>query len=254
MAVSRPPGSTRAASAGDRADGRGDGGDRLDSGALISRIYSDAGLTGDSPVKRPNRRGEQTRERIVAAATECFSEYGYVRTRIADVVHRAGTSHGNFYRHFASLDDLFLAVLRPGLMEMAAASSGRVGHSTDLASLVESNTQYLRIYARHRHIVRLLREAAAAGQDDGFLQVWLQIRADFVARTRRWLQRLHDAGRIDDVDTGLLAETIGCLTEQMAYVHVGLPTATPRPERITELGRALGEAWFRLLPLTPADH
>lgn len=225
--------------------------DVVDSGDLISRIYSDAGLGEDGPAKRPNRRGEQTRERIVAAATECFSEYGYVRTRIVDVVHRAGTSHGNFYRHFTSLDDLFLAVLRPGLTEMATASSRRSGHSTDLASLIESNTTYLRSYARHRHIVRLLREAAAASPDDGFLQVWLHIRADFVARTRRWLQRLRDADRIEDVDIDLLAETIGCLTEQMAYVHVGLPAATPRPERITELGRALGEAWYRLLPRTP---
>lgn len=224
----------------------------VDTGALISNIYSDAGLTVDNPVKRPNRRGEQTRERIIAAATECFTEYGYVRTRISDVVDRTGISHGNFYRHFPSLDELFLAVLRPGLEELAAASAStrRSGHSTDLASLIESNTTYLRIYARHRNIVRLLREAAAASDNGGFQQVWLQIRADFVGRTRRWLQRLSDAGTIGSVDIDLLAEMLGCLTEQMAYVHVGLPAATPRPERIKKLGQALGEAWFHLLPLT----
>lgn len=219
----------------------------VDEGSIAS-IYRDAGLDDQSPAKRPNKRGQQTRERLIQAATECFTEYGYTRTRISDVVHRAGTAQGNFYRHFTSLDDAFLAVLRPGLEELAAASAKRSGHSTDLTSLVETNTTYLRTYARHRHILRLLREAAAASPNDGFQALWLRLRGDFVGRTRRWLVYLRDAGKIEDVDLELLAETLGCLTEQLAYVHVGLPTTTPRPERIDELGRALGQAWFRLLP------
>jgi AcrR family transcriptional regulator len=216
---------------------------------LITSIYTDAGLQdGEVQSKRSNKRGELTRERIVQAAVECFSEYGYTRTRISDIVHRAGTAQGNFYRHFSSLDDVFLAALRPGLEELAAASTHRSGHSNDPASLIESNTTYLYTYARHRHTLRLLREAAAASANEGFLQLWLRLRGDFVARTRRWLQRLADAGKIGDTNLDLLAESLGCLTEQMAYVHVGLPAATPRRERIDELGRALGEAWFRLLP------
>jgi AcrR family transcriptional regulator len=216
---------------------------------LITSIYTDAGLQdGEVQSKRSNKRGELTRERIVQAAVECFSEYGYTRTRISDIVHRAGTAQGNFYRHFSSLDDVFLAALRPGLEELAAASTHRSGHSNELASLIESNTTYLYTYARHRHTLRLLREAAAASANEGFLQLWLRLRGDFVARTRRWLQRLADAGKIGDTNLDLLAESLGCLTEQMAYVHVGLPAATPRRERIDELGRALGEAWFRLLP------
>lgn len=225
--------------------------DPSSSSGLISSIYSDAGLIGgEGSTKRPNKRGQLMRERLMQAATDCFVEYGYTRTRISDVVHRAGTAQGNFYRHFSSLDDLFLAVLRPGLEELASASSRRSGHGSELTSLIESNTLYLQTYARHRHILRLLREAAAASQNGGFQNLWLRMRADFVARTRRWLERLHDAGEIEDADLDMLAETIGCLTEQLAYVHVGLPATTPRPERIDQLGRALGEAWYRLLPRT----
>jgi len=33
----------------------------------------------------------------------------------------------------------------------------------------------------------------------------------------------------------LLAEALGCMTEQMAYIHIGLPAATPRPERVRQL-------------------
>lgn len=221
----------------------------VDSG-FISALYNDAGLSDDSPAKRPNKRGQQTRERLIQAAGECFIEYGYTRTRISDVVHRAGTAQGNFYRHFTSLDDAFLAVLRPGLEELAGASTRRSGHSTELDSLVHTNTTYLHTYARHRHILRLLREAAAASPNDGFQALWLRLRGDFVGRTHRWLVRLQEADKIEDVDLALLAETLGCLTEQLAYVHVGLPSTTPRLERIDELGKALGEAWYRLLPRT----
>ena len=67
-------------------------------------------------------------------------------------------------------------------------------------------------------------------------------------RTERWLKHLHDQGRIGLTNFRLLAEALGCMTEQMAYVHIGLPAATPRPERIRQLGETVGEVWYRSLP------
>ncbi|PPJ24928.1 TetR/AcrR family transcriptional regulator [Nocardia nova] len=222
----------------------------------VDDAFTDAGLLGaEAPVaKRPNRRGEQTRAKIVQAATECFSEYGYTRTRISDITHRADISQGNFYRHFSSLDDVFLAVLRPGLAELADAMSRRLSNEDEMTVLVDVNVAYLHAYSRHRKVLRLLREAAAASANEGFAQLWLNIRGDFVKRIQRWLQRLQDNGRIGEADTVLLAETLGCMTEQMAYIHVGLVNATPRRERIDELGKAIGEVWFRALPLVHDDR
>lgn len=221
----------------------------------LTEAYTHAGLTdrGTSSGKRPNKRGEATRERIVQAAIECFSEYGYTRTRISDITHRAKTAQGNFYRHFNDLDDVFLAALHTGLQELADATARRTNSSGELEALIDVNITYLHAYSRHRHILRLLREAAAASANEGFQQLWLQLRGDFVARTRRWLQRLHDRGEIGETDFDLLAEALGCMTEQMAYVHVGLPASTPRRERIEELGRALGEFWYRSLPPATND-
>jgi AcrR family transcriptional regulator len=225
-------------------------GEREATRSLVDDIYTHTGLVepdAQTP-KRANKRGELTREKIVQAAIECFSEYGYTRTRISDITHRAKTAQGNFYRHFNSLDEVFLAALRPGLQALADATSRRSSGELDLQTLIEVNTTYLHAYARHRHTLRLLREAAASSSNDGFLQLWLTIRGDFVARTRRWLQRLSDAGQIGETNLDLLAESLGCLTEQLAYVNVGLPASTPRRERIDELGQALGEVWFRALP------
>ena len=88
-------------------------------------------------------------------------------------------------------------------------------------------------------------EAAAASENEGFQELWLNMRENFIARTRRWLAHLSESGRLGDVDIDLTAEALGCMTEQMAYVNVGLPAATPRRERIDDLGRALGQMWYR---------
>jgi hypothetical protein len=94
----------------------------------------------------------------------------------------------------------------------------------------------------------VMREAAAVSGNDGFGKLWLRTRADFVDRTERWLRHLHDQGRIGLADFALLADALGCMTEQVAYIQIGLPAATPRPERIRQLGETVGEIWYRSLP------
>ncbi|NMO04830.1 TetR/AcrR family transcriptional regulator [Gordonia sp. TBRC 11910] len=217
----------------------------------IDAAYTAAGLLdkASTPTKRANKRGEQTHDKLVKAAVDCFTEYGYTRTRISDITHRANTAQGNFYRHFTGLDDIFLAALRPSLQELASARLRPDHAHGELESLIEVNTTYLQAYARSRHMLRLLREAAAASENKGFQQLWLNLRGDFVRRTEHWLDRLEAQGVIEPCNHNLIAETLGCATEQMAYIHVGLPTSTPRRERLEELGTALGELWYRALPL-----
>lgn len=209
------------------------------------------GVVEEPPDKRPNKRGEETRARLVDAASECFAEYGYTHTRISDICHRAGIAQGTFYRHFSNLDEAFIAALLPALDDLARSTEGSRpagAQSASLDALVDTNTHYVEMYARHRDLLRVMREAAAASPNDGFVKMWLRLRAAFVDRTRAWLEHLHDEGEIRKVDFELLAEALGSLTEQMVYVHVGLPTATPRPERLAELGRTIGEVWYRTLP------
>ncbi|WP_081323074.1 TetR/AcrR family transcriptional regulator [Microbacterium testaceum] len=221
--------------------------------AYAQRVLRETGLVDPQATgaKRSNKRGELTRERIVQAATECFTEYGYTRTRISDITHRAGTAQGNFYRHFTSLDDVFLAALGPALDELAHSSGRQSRRLGELEPLIASSTAYLEAYARNRNMLRLLREAAAVGSNDGFRSLWLRVRQDYIDRTVRWLERLQQRGiMLPGEDVDMLAETLGCMTEQMAYVHIGMPAQTPRREQIERLGRALGTAWYRAVPRT----
>ncbi|WP_052460631.1 TetR/AcrR family transcriptional regulator [Microbacterium gorillae] len=219
--------------------------------AYAERVLVESGLLeqGGPLHKRPNRRGEATRDRIIQAAVECFTEYGYTKTRVSDITHRAGTAQGNFYRHFTSLDDVFLAALAPALEDLASPSSRQDRRHGELESLIDASTAYLTAYSRHRHMLRLLREAAAVGSNDGFRTLWLRVRQDYVDRTLRWLERLEQRGVLSPgEDKPMLAEVLGCMTEQVAYVHVGMVPTAPRREELERLGVALGTAWFRTVP------
>src|ERR1700754_2259722 len=53
------------------------------------------------------RSVEQTKERIVEAATAEFSEYGIAGARVDRIVARAGCGKGLVYNYFGSKDQLF---------------------------------------------------------------------------------------------------------------------------------------------------
>jgi len=57
------------------------------------------------------RRGEETRTRILEAAVAGFAEQGYARTGVAEICSRAEVSKGAFYHHFPSKQALFLELL-----------------------------------------------------------------------------------------------------------------------------------------------
>ncbi|MGH8972849.1 MAG: TetR/AcrR family transcriptional regulator [Acidimicrobiia bacterium] len=192
------------------------------------------------------RRGAETRARLVAAAATVFSECGYSAARISDMVRHAGISQGNFYRHFQSKDEILLAVLEGPLDELRRASSGQHRTEVTLADLVAANRAYFSSYARHRHLVRVMREAAATNPEFG--RLWLNVRRGFVERTVHWLERLQAEGQLEpDANLPMLAETLGSIVEHLAYVHIALPPELPRAEHLSELGRVAGEAWYLIV-------
>lgn len=54
---------------------------------------------------------EQSRERILEAAARMIRELGPNGISIAELMKSAGLTHGGFYRHFTSRDDLILAAV-----------------------------------------------------------------------------------------------------------------------------------------------
>jgi TetR/AcrR family transcriptional regulator, transcriptional repressor for nem operon len=59
----------------------------------------------------PKDHKRNTRERIIEAAASAFRQRGIDEVGVADVMRDAGLTHGGFYAHFASKDDLLAAAV-----------------------------------------------------------------------------------------------------------------------------------------------
>src|SRR5258707_14886587 len=57
-------------------------------------------------MRKSKEEAAKTRKRIIAAASAELREHGIVATGLADLMKAAGLTHGGFYKHFASKDEL----------------------------------------------------------------------------------------------------------------------------------------------------
>jgi AcrR family transcriptional regulator len=197
----------------------------------------------------PTPKGVMMRERLLKAAARAFTRKGYEFTRVEDIAKAARTSYGNFYRHFRNKDEVLMAVLRPLLDDVYLSSRRRrptqAGRLTE-AEFVENTVAFLKNYARHRELLRVMREAAARGEKASFYSMWIGERDRFVRRTTVWLTRLQAEGEIGpEIDPEIAAETFGAMTEQIAYVKIGLARETPSDAEIERIGTHCALIWRR---------
>jgi AcrR family transcriptional regulator len=196
----------------------------------------------------PTPKGVAMRDRLLSAAAAVFARKGYELTRVEDIARTAKTSYGNFYRHFRNKDEVLIAVLRPLLDEVYRSSRRRGGQTLKPteAEFVQITIDYLRVYAKHRKLLRVMREAAARGNEASFFSMWIAERSRFTERSTAWLSRLKARGEIAaDLDPEMLAETLGAMTEQVAYVKIGLAREKPSDVEIRSIGSHCAKVWRR---------
>jgi AcrR family transcriptional regulator len=58
--------------------------------------------------RKKQLRGEKTREKILQISLKLFSEKGYEKVTVDEIVKKSGTSKGSFYQHFSAKSDIFL--------------------------------------------------------------------------------------------------------------------------------------------------
>lgn len=103
-----------------------------------------ARAAADPAVRRPRRRGAESRRRILEATFELAHELGYQGTSISKVVERSGLPASSVYWHFADKDALFAAMIRHSFAQWAAslprwsAPGGTVSRRDELARRIRS--------------------------------------------------------------------------------------------------------------------
>jgi len=116
-------------------------------------------------------RAEETRERILAAAEDCFAHYGYDATGVAEICQRAGVSKGAFFHHFPTKQAVFLELLERWLSklnEQLAALHARSSNVPDALMQMAGMAKQVFELARGRSLI-FLEFLSKAARDP---QVW----------------------------------------------------------------------------------
>jgi AcrR family transcriptional regulator len=201
--------------------------------------------TSEAP-RNGNARGRASRRRLLEAAALCFGQLGYSRTRVADITAAAGMSQGGFYRHFKDKDDILNEALREPLDELLNTTVLDADAPVEWQTILDGNTRFFLVYARHRRVFRVLREAAAL-HEPGLTERWLGVRSVYVDRIETWLRRIDGVAHLKSDDPHLVAEALGAVLDQMAYTHFGLAEDDPTEQEIRRLGLVSAELWYRTL-------
>jgi TetR/AcrR family transcriptional repressor of nem operon len=88
----------------------------------------------------PREQKQRSRERILKSAFSLFATRGYDSVTIADVMREAEMTHGAFYNHFGSKQELYAEAITAGARESGAAKMAAVSDSgvVGLAQLLEA--------------------------------------------------------------------------------------------------------------------
>src|ERR1700761_761562 len=85
-------------------------------------------------MKKSKAETAKTRQRIVEVASETIRNKGIDATGVAEIMAAAGLTHGGFYRHFDSKEELVAEAVATGLEQMVL-QSGRAADQGPRAAL-----------------------------------------------------------------------------------------------------------------------
>lgn len=89
-----------------------------------------------------DQQKKESHTRIVQAAARAVREKGFDRVSVAEVMRAAGLTHGGFYAHFASKDELLAAAVEHAGEQSAqllqVLAGGPSGQPPDLNALVDT--------------------------------------------------------------------------------------------------------------------
>ena len=81
----------------------------------------------NAAVDKSAERGQRQRDRILAAAQQCFITHGFHAASMASIAETAGMSAGLIYRYFAGKADIILAIIARQLQDSRASIAALQG-------------------------------------------------------------------------------------------------------------------------------
>ena len=162
---------------------------------LESLVLGPGAEDASSPAAR-----RSTRERILDAALDVFSEKGFHVATVDEIAERAGLGKGTVYRHFANKETLFNELVQLRLQELEREANAVLDGQDDVLTMI---SKYLRIYFaffdRNQRLYRLVaREGLDVGRQVQDLYVKTVMRR--IPVLKRKIYAASQRGELKDVD------------------------------------------------------
>jgi AcrR family transcriptional regulator len=165
-----------------------------------------------------NRRSNDSRVRLLAAARKLFVERGYHATRPQDISREAGLGHGTFYLHFPDKKSCFLVFAEQARDELDAHLKARAAHARDLPTAVRAVLEGTHEYSlAHPGVLdTAMMDSSVIGADGDGTTLLVDLWA------REWAAPLRAqygvGGELDHDDAGIIgAAIVGMIHEGSAY-------------------------------------
>ncbi|MBI5062392.1 MAG: TetR/AcrR family transcriptional regulator [Desulfatitalea sp.] len=153
-------------------------------------------------------RQERTKKQLVTAAIDLFDEVGFQKTRISDIVAKAGVAQGTFYLYYKSKEEIFLDIctefitLFSTFLEDASDLFAGESYAEVRQNVLNFNRRLIALYAANGKMARILfREGA--GQGGTFKPVFDRIYTQFIDIVRNRLEQNRTTGHVsfEDAET-----------------------------------------------------
>ena len=155
---------------------------------------------------RPAAEGkEATRQRILDAATEVFSEKGYHGAAVDDIVKASQTSKGSFYFHFPSKQEIFFALVDRITASLARSAGEAIEREGGALPKVNAALETVfHTFSHHRQLAKILL-VGGVGLGRVFDERLLAVHARFASLIQGHLDEAVAEGSIPPLDTEITA-------------------------------------------------
>jgi AcrR family transcriptional regulator len=168
---------------------------------------------------------QQVRDRIIKAAVTVFSEKGYHRATISEVVQRSGLSVGAIYTHFRNKEELFLQscdlISGQGLDQLAARLAPLTTSVERLRAAVAYYVETIDEFEDAPGQVGLVRAWAEAGEEPGVREMLVRRRERLVGAAQLLLREAIARGELPSwVDVEALARGFMALLDGLLLQRI----------------------------------
>ena len=168
---------------------------------------------------------ELTRQRIMDAATEVFSEKGYHGAAVDDIVKQSDTSKGSFYFHFPSKQEIFFSLVERFITGLSDSLEVSIEKETGAISKVNVALKTVfESFSKHRSLAKILL-VGGVGLGKAFDERLLSIHARFASLIKSHLDDAIAEGSIAPLNTEITSYAwLGAVNEVIIrWLYTGQP-------------------------------